>query len=354
MAWEIWSNDMFDRDAAPVREAAGEHTKDGMAELWRRHLTEGVDASGIDTLTAFHLRLLPAGLNHYTPRGSQYTAVSLRLREWATSPAHYAILAEFTPEDAYRHAAADPSFPPNPQIVEPPNTVPSPCGQWRVHWWLTSTMADSYSSIDVVAMMVEDRRTGHNAAIPREFEDTSLRPVRFLAPRRVLLYSTEEDAYYEARFDTAKTTKLARPEDAIDEYVPIVLTRIQEGAAAIWGLFGTAAFLAFAGVIGLVLEHRHLAVAPALLVVGFFLFIPLRFATERRRQTIDPTHGYIVDEVHSAIHHATNQYPVTDFARLEYRRRLPVLTGKRDLALIDFSQAERVATRLGLPITGKP
>lgn len=345
---------MFDRDAAPVREATGEHTKDGLAELWRRHLTEGVDANGIDTLTAFHLRLLPAGPNHYTPRGSQYTAVSRRLREWAASPAHYAVLAEFTPEDAYRHAAADPCFPPNPTVVDPPNSIPSPCGQWRVQWWLSSTMADSYNSIDVVAMMVADRRSGRNAAIPREFEDTSLRPVRFLAPRRVLLYSTEEDAYYEARFDTAKTTKLARPEDAIDEYAPIVLTRVQEGAAAIWGLFGTAAFLALASVIGLVLEHRHLSVLPALLLVGFFLFVPLRFATERRRQMVDPAHGLIVSEVHSAIHHSETRYLSEEFTSLEYRRRIPVLTGKRDLPLIDFSQAELVAIRLGLPITGKP
>lgn len=345
---------MFDRDAAPVREASGEHTKDGMAELWRRHLTEGVDANGIDTLTAFHLHVLPNGPRHYTPRGSQYTAVSRRLRQWAASPAHYAVLAGFTPEDAYRHATADPCFPPNPPMTDPPNTVSSPCGQWRVQWWLTSTMADSYSSIDVVAMMVEDRRTGRNAAIPRDFEDTSLRPVRFLAPRRILLYSTEEDTYYEARFDTAKTQKLARPEDAIDEYAPIVLTRVQEGAVAIWGLFGTAAFLAFAAAIASALDHRRAPAMMLFLLAAFFAFVALRFATERRRQTVDHTHGYIVDEVHSALHHATNQYPATDFTRLEYRRRIPILTGKRDLALIDFSKAELIATRLGLPITGKP
>ena len=105
---------MFDRDSPPVLECSGQNLKDGMAELWRRHLTEGVDANGIDTLTAFHLRVLPNGPSHYTPRGSQYTAVSRRLRQWATSPSHFAVLAEFTPEDAYRHAAADPCFPPNP------------------------------------------------------------------------------------------------------------------------------------------------------------------------------------------------------------------------------------------------
>ena len=87
-----------------------------------------------------------------------------------------------------------------------------------------------------------------------------------------------------------------RPEDAIDDYAPIVLTRVQEGAVAIWGLFGTAAFLAFAGAIGLATEHRGLPVVLALLLAGAFLFFPLRFASERRRQLFDPTHGLIVDE----------------------------------------------------------
>jgi hypothetical protein len=88
--------------------------------------------------------------------------------------------------------------------------------------------------------------------------------------------------------------------------------------------------------------------------VGFFLFVPLRFATERRRQMVDPAHGLIVSEVHSAIHHSETRYLSEEFTSLEYRRRIPVLTGKRDLPLIDFSQAELVAIRLGLPITGKP
>ena len=215
-------------------------------------------------------------------------------------------------------------------------------------------MADSYSSKDVIAMIIEDRQSGRNAALPRDFEDTSLRPVRFLAPRRLLLYSTEEDAYFEARFDTTITNKLARPEDAIDDYAPIVLTRVQEGTVVIWSLFGTAAFLAFAGAIGLATEHRGLPVVLALLLAGAFLFFPLRFATERRRQMVDPTHGLIVSEVHSAIHHSETRYLSEEFTRLEYRRRIPILTGKRDVPLIDVSQAELVATRLGLPITGKP
>ena len=85
MALEIWSNDRFDSDHAPVREAAG--------ELWRRHLD------------AFHHHPLLSGQHHGMPRGPQITEPPRRSCHWAATPANDAILAEPTPEGARRKPA---------------------------------------------------------------------------------------------------------------------------------------------------------------------------------------------------------------------------------------------------------
>lgn len=54
---ELWSNDLFDRESDPLHEGTWECVERGLAALWARVLSDGVQANGQPTFTAFHLRV---------------------------------------------------------------------------------------------------------------------------------------------------------------------------------------------------------------------------------------------------------------------------------------------------------
>ena len=54
---ELWSNDTFDRDAAPHLEGRFADARAGLERLWRAVLSEGVQDDGQPTFTDFTLRL---------------------------------------------------------------------------------------------------------------------------------------------------------------------------------------------------------------------------------------------------------------------------------------------------------
>lgn len=56
MAFELWSSDLFDREAEPRLELKADTLRDGLLALWRKTLEEGVDDQGRPTFTAFTLR----------------------------------------------------------------------------------------------------------------------------------------------------------------------------------------------------------------------------------------------------------------------------------------------------------
>ena len=75
--WEIWSSDLFDRDARPLVETNGEGLARGLSELWLRHLDETVQANGSLGLTRFHLGWERGQVHiHGNTRGG------LRLKQW--------------------------------------------------------------------------------------------------------------------------------------------------------------------------------------------------------------------------------------------------------------------------------
>lgn len=55
MAWALHANDTFDRDSPTMVDARGEERIEGLVELWRRVLSEGILDSGIATFTCFSL-----------------------------------------------------------------------------------------------------------------------------------------------------------------------------------------------------------------------------------------------------------------------------------------------------------
>jgi hypothetical protein len=55
VAWKVRSSDLFDRDSAVHIDASGVGLVDGLVELWRRVLSEGIRDSGQRTFTDFDL-----------------------------------------------------------------------------------------------------------------------------------------------------------------------------------------------------------------------------------------------------------------------------------------------------------
>ena len=53
--WEVWYQDMFDRDCPRQVEAAGRGLAAGLTELWARHLFETVQADGSEGFSRFDL-----------------------------------------------------------------------------------------------------------------------------------------------------------------------------------------------------------------------------------------------------------------------------------------------------------
>lgn len=58
--WEVWSEDTFDRETPPMREARGKGLVNGVKALWIRYLLETVRPEGFEGFTRFHLRRPPA------------------------------------------------------------------------------------------------------------------------------------------------------------------------------------------------------------------------------------------------------------------------------------------------------
>lgn len=371
MPWQILSFDMFDRESEPSIDEAGELLSAGLAALWRRYLKEGIDENGRDTFTAFRLRVLPSGPIYDMPRGSQWAIAARRLRQWAVSPAHLAKLAshhqscppQTAAEEILRRAAAAPDLDiefcsPETHTPDPPNSVVSPCGKWRVEWWISSTFADSYSSVEVVAMMVEDRLTGRNVSMPYDFSDLSIRPVRFLSPQRILLYSAEENAYYQWETDRGKVRRLQREEDAEEEYTPVVLLLPPQAVWMVRGLFGLCSAICVGAAIGISLDPRSRgAVLPLLMGIAFAL-LAAWLSTRSIRQCFDPANGVATQTITTCFGKSETRYLVEEFTGVERRRNvsrgvvsiIAVLAGPRELVLLDNAQAELVARRLGLKL----
>ena len=53
--WEVWSEDMFDRETPRRVELSGHALAAGLAELWARHLSETVQADGTKGFYRFNL-----------------------------------------------------------------------------------------------------------------------------------------------------------------------------------------------------------------------------------------------------------------------------------------------------------
>jgi hypothetical protein len=49
--WELWHQDLFDRECAPSVEVRGEGLVEGLMELWARFLQEGIDGFSHFTLS---------------------------------------------------------------------------------------------------------------------------------------------------------------------------------------------------------------------------------------------------------------------------------------------------------------
>lgn len=55
--FEIWSTDLFDREAAPSREGEYPNLLEGLGSLWKLVLEQGVQDDGKPTFTDFQLRI---------------------------------------------------------------------------------------------------------------------------------------------------------------------------------------------------------------------------------------------------------------------------------------------------------
>jgi hypothetical protein len=60
-AWEVWYQDLFDRECPRRVEATGDRLVAGLAVLWDRTLREGVTAAGGEGLARFNLWLRGEG-----------------------------------------------------------------------------------------------------------------------------------------------------------------------------------------------------------------------------------------------------------------------------------------------------
>ena len=58
--WEVWSEDTFDREARPIKDAGGQGLLDGLTALWLRFLLETIRYEGNQGFTRFYLRHPPA------------------------------------------------------------------------------------------------------------------------------------------------------------------------------------------------------------------------------------------------------------------------------------------------------
>lgn len=184
MPWEIYRFDESNAGLSGYRIEEGGVYASGLASLWRLYLREA------DSRISFQLR--SSGLPWLEiPWNSEGAA---KLRVWAAGVDHYLYLAAemeggATAGQILDRAAGNPAWP------------PEICGPARYECWHSSAMVDSYNSVEVLVIALYDCATGRQIGFSRDFEDLTIEPVRFLAPRRLLVHSGAQNADYEVDFD---------------------------------------------------------------------------------------------------------------------------------------------------------
>jgi len=93
LPWELWSTDVFDRDAPPMHERAVASRRAGLEALWRAVLREAIQHDGKATFTDFSLRG-PAGPTLRIPRDPFQNPELAHLRARLEEPDFTSRLAE--------------------------------------------------------------------------------------------------------------------------------------------------------------------------------------------------------------------------------------------------------------------
>ncbi len=78
-AWQVWYQDVFDREAPRRVETEGRGLVEGLMALWWLHLWEGVDEAGRSTFSRFNLWLVAPGRSVRLADSPEGAA---RLRAW--------------------------------------------------------------------------------------------------------------------------------------------------------------------------------------------------------------------------------------------------------------------------------
>lgn len=82
--WILWHRDTFDHETPPIVEAEGTGIIDGLRELWKSVLSEGIDDSGTATFSSFHLAWGGTAGEQISVHVATAGNVSLlKLRQWA-------------------------------------------------------------------------------------------------------------------------------------------------------------------------------------------------------------------------------------------------------------------------------
>lgn len=81
--WQVWYQDMFDRECPRSVEASGRGLVEGLVELWTRHLGETIRPDGSQGFSRFNLWCAPRSVHIV---GNREGAV--RLRGWVFGQGH--------------------------------------------------------------------------------------------------------------------------------------------------------------------------------------------------------------------------------------------------------------------------
>ena len=83
-AWQLWHNDMFDRDSLPSLQASGTNIIQGLYELWLYTLKEGILENGSASFSRFHLTWGNTASSRVDVFVKPFNNLSLmKLRQWA-------------------------------------------------------------------------------------------------------------------------------------------------------------------------------------------------------------------------------------------------------------------------------
>ena len=84
-AWQLWHSDMFDRDSPPSLQASGTNILQGLYELWRYTLKEGIHDNGSASFSRFQLTWGNTGATRVDVDVHPFNNQALlRLRRWVT------------------------------------------------------------------------------------------------------------------------------------------------------------------------------------------------------------------------------------------------------------------------------